>query len=199
MTPLIEVVAVTYKQPGPLAVFVQCFLNQTADNWKLSVWHDGPDDEFHALMAMYVDTRITHRSTATRCNDWGHSLRAEGLREAASDYVLLTNADNYYVPRFIEAMNAAVQSGPDMVLFDMVHSYAKSVNGKPITLPYTVLQPQLRAGAIDMGCAIVRTSLAKATGFRGRERGADWTYFDDLTRDRELAVAKVDSVLFVHN
>jgi hypothetical protein len=57
-TPLIEVIAVAYQRPGPLKVLVQCFLNQTAENWKLVVIHDGPDPEFDALMAGYADKRI---------------------------------------------------------------------------------------------------------------------------------------------
>lgn len=44
---IIEILCVTYKQPGPLRVLVQSVLNQTNPNWLLNVIHDGHDDEFN--------------------------------------------------------------------------------------------------------------------------------------------------------
>lgn len=200
--PLIEVIAVTYKQPGPLAVFVQCFLNQTADNWKLSVWHDGPNPEFDAQMRRFErSTRtIEHHHTERRFNDWGHSLREIALQRTTGDYVLLTNGDNYYVPRFIEAVTHACTNGnPDIVMFNALHSYAWGSNGQPVSPPYTVMDTELRPAGIDMGAAIVKTPLAKLVGFRDKSMGGDGTYFSDLRRLADLRVTKLPSVLFVHN
>jgi hypothetical protein len=94
-----------YKRYGPLKVFVQSILNQTAGNWKLTVHHDGPDEEFERVMQSFSREsggRISYKCSVSRHNDWGHSLRAEGLKSLTSDYVLMTNGDNYYVPPFIQ-------------------------------------------------------------------------------------------------
>lgn len=196
--PTIEIIAVSYKQPGPLTVLVQCFLNQTADNWRLVVVHDGPDKGFHALMAGYKDKRIVAAHTAERHNDWGHSLRAKWLQKAGGDYVLLTNGDNYYVPTFVEMVTkAAVETDPDVVLFDMVHSYQNA--GLTLAPPYSTLKTKLQWGFLDIGSAVVRTSLAKKVGFRDRSAGADQVYFADLQGASDLKVTKINSVLFVHN
>ena len=89
--PLIEVICVAYKREGPLKVLVQSCLNQTAANWKLTVYHDGPDDQIRAVMRPFVremPNRVAYRASKIRYNDWGHSLRDEALKRAESDYVL---------------------------------------------------------------------------------------------------------------
>jgi hypothetical protein len=202
MTPLIEVICVAYKRYGPLKVLTQSFLNQTKSNWKLVAYHDGPDDEFCTVMDRFARAapgKIAHRCTDVRHNDWGHSLRDEGLSHASSDYVLLTNDDNYYVPRFVEFVTEAIISRqPDVVLYDMVHSHDRP-GGRP-TPAYSYFQTAYRRCSIDIGSAVVRTSLAKAVGFRDKTHDGDATYFEDLARHRpELSVCKVPRVIFVHN
>jgi glycosyltransferase involved in cell wall biosynthesis len=201
MPPLIEIICVSYKQPGPLKVLVQSFLNQTADNWRLVVVHDGPDAEFDALMAAYKkegNGRIRYWSTETRFNDWGHTLRDMGIKKARGDYVLLTNGDNYYVPKFIEMVTRGIEeTNPDVVLFDMVHNYQNA--GLTISPPYTTLKTKLAWGFIDVGSAVVRTKLARAVGFRDKTAGGDQVYFADLQGHSDLKVCKINSVLFIHN
>ena len=61
MLPKIHVIAVSFEKFGQLKVFVQSWINQTKDNWILTVIHDGPDEEFNSIMKGYKDecpTRI---------------------------------------------------------------------------------------------------------------------------------------------
>ena len=200
--PVIEIVAVTWRQPGPLKVLVQCILNQTAPNWRLSVWHDGPDEDFAALMRPFAedaDGRIRFACTEVRHRDYGHSLRARGLAEASGDYLLLTNGDNYYVPRFVELATEAAADRPDVILFDMVHSHERP-GGRPLPA-YSHFPTEFRRNRADIGCAVVRRDIAQAVGFRDRRYTADATYFEDIAalRGDALTVAKLPRVLFVHN
>lgn len=196
--PLIEIIAVTYQQPGPLKVLVQCFLNQTADNWKLVVIHDGPDAAFDALMSGYADRRISHWSTPNRFNDWGHSLRDMGLKKARGDFVLLTNGDNYYVPQFVALVTKAIDAAnPDLVIFNLLSHYT-GTDQAPLP-PYSLRSVELEGFRIDIGAAVVRTRIARTIGFRGREAWADATYFEDLRRHSDLVVVKLPSCLLVHN
>ena len=203
VTPIISVICVTYKQSGPLKVFVNSFLNQTAPNWKLLVYHDGPDADFDSLMngfCAHGETRIAFKSTTARFNDFGHSLREMALAEVDGDYVLLTNGDNYYVPIFVAVMTESIRRfDPDVVMFDMIHSH-NCPGGRP-QLPYSFFRTEYRRKSIDMGSAIVRTNLAKQAGFRDKSHDGDATYFEDVAKLRgpNLKIVKANQVLFVHN
>lgn len=202
-TPLIEVICVAYKRYGPLKVLVQSFLNQTAPNWKLTVIHDGADAEFSRIMAAFAaeaPDKIAYRATEERYNDYGHTLRDMGLKGAQSDYVLITNDDNYYIPKFIEIVSEAIQkSGADAVHFDMIHSHNKP-GGRPQP-SYCLFETEYKRQAIDMGAAVVRTELAKAAGFRDKTHDGDATYFEDVAKakGKGFKTFKVPRVLFVHN
>jgi hypothetical protein len=200
--PVVEVICVAYRRYGPLRVLVQSWLNQSATNWRLRVIHDGADAEFERIMIGYValaPDRISYHQTATRHNDYGHSLREMGLREASGDYVLLTNDDNYYVPRFLEFVNEAISQGrPEVVMYDMVHSHDHP-GLRPLPA-YSYFQTQYSRGNIDMGAAIVRGDLARLAGFRDHTHDGDATYFEDVARAAgKVTVAKIPRVLFVHN
>lgn len=201
--PRVSVVCVTYKQEAPLRVFVSSFLNQTAHNWDLLVYHDGPDATFDAQMealAAISEGRIRYGSTETRFNDYGHTLRDRGLKEIDGDYVLITNGDNYYVPTFIETITSIVQrSNPDVVMYDMVHSH--NFPGGRRLPPYSYFQTGYSRNNIDMGAAVVRTELAKAVGFRDKTFAGDATYFEDIAnlKGDDLVIWKQNQILFVHN
>jgi hypothetical protein len=201
--PLLEVICVAYQRYGPLKVFVQSWLNQTADNWRLKVIHDGPDPEFDRIMrefASAVPGRVSFENTQARINDYGHSLRALGLTHATGDYVLLTNGDNYYVPRCLEYLTEAMrETRADVILYDMVHSH-NTPGGRPLP-SYAYFQTDYSRYNIDMGAAIVRSELARAAGFRDLTHDGDQTYFEDVARvaGEHFRTHKIERVLFVHN
>ena len=177
----IHIIAVAYRRIGELKVFVQSLLNQTSKNWELTI--------------------IEYFTTDTRYNDYGHSLREIGLKNIRGDYVLLTNADNYLIPRAIEYLGSALVRNPaDVVIFDMVHSHEKP-GGRPLP-PYSFFQTKFQRNSIDMGAAIVKRHLAEKAGFRDKSFAGDATYFEDVIRaagEKEISIHKVPSILFVHN
>jgi hypothetical protein len=191
----IEVICVAYRRYGPLKVLVQSLLNQFSTNWKLSVYHDGHDPQFERLMESFraeAGDKITYACTERRYNDWGHSLRDEGLKHVTSDYVLITNDDNYYVPVFVSAVTEAITgTDPDVILFDMVHSHEG----------YAFFPTEYRRHRIDIGSAVVRSSLAMKAGFRDKGFEGDATYFEDIAaaKGEDLKICKINQVLFVHN
>jgi len=200
---VLEVLCVAYRRYGPLKVLVQSWLNQTAPNWRLKVYHDGPDAEFDRIMGEFAreaGPRVSYFHSEQRFNDYGHSLRQLALQDAGGDYVLLTNDDNYYVPRFLEFLTGAIASTQaDVVMFDMVHSHDRP-GCRPLPA-YSYFQTQYSRGNIDMGAAVVKTELARAAGFRDKSHDGDATYFEDVARARggALSVCKISRTLFVHN
>ncbi|MEN3111119.1 glycosyltransferase family A protein [Uliginosibacterium paludis] len=199
----IEIIAVAHLRYGELRVFVQSILNQTAGNWRLQVIHDGPDESFDRIMAAYqaeAPERIRYSHTGTRHNDYGHSLREIGLARAEGDYVLITNADNYYIPRFVEYCTKAVSdTGADIIMYDMVHSHE---NPGQRTLPaYSYFQTQYSINNIDMGAAIVRRTIAQQAGFADKSYAADAVYFEKvaLVKREKTTLCKINRVMLVHN
>ena len=205
----VHVIAVAYKRYGELRVFVQSWLNQSDRNWILTVIHDGHDDEFVQIMKYFAalePDKIDYKCTDIRFNDYGHSLREIGLHSARGDYVLLTNADNYYIPKALEFINAALlehkSSKVDVVMFDMVHSHTNPGMRK---LPaYSFFEVSYERAQIDMGAAIVATDLAKKAGFSDKSFAADSTYFESVASKKnaggeKLGIIKIPSVLLIHN
>ncbi len=201
--PLFEVIAVAYQRYGALKVFVQSWINQTADNWRLRVIHDGADAEFVRIMSEFsaqAAGRIQFSATDRRFNDYGHSLRHRGLQDAEGDYVLLTNADNYYVPRCVEYLtDAARDSAADVLLFDMIHSHDRP-GGRPVPA-YSYFPTQYSRLNIDIGAALVRSDLARAAGFQDRTHDGDASYFEGVARAKggAISICKISRVLLVHN
>jgi hypothetical protein len=202
-TPTIAIICVAYKRYGPLKVLVQSFLNQMASNWTLSVYHDGYDEGFERVMQSFAQEggeKNSYRCLLERYNDSDHSLGAEALKHVTSEYVLMTNDDNYYVPLFIQLITQAIQeTAADVVYFDMIHSHQNP--GKRPLPPYSYFPTAYKRDSIDIGAAVVRSSLALQAGIRDRAFDADATYFEDIARIKgpTLKLHKLNRGLFVHN
>jgi len=203
--PTIHVVSVAYERFNEMKIFVQSWINQTEKNWKLTVIHDGNNPEFIRLMESYkaIDPdRIDFFCTDIRYNDYGHTLRDIGLKRLDSGYVLLTNADNYFIPKAVEFINQSLFGAvkmPDVIIFDMVHSHSHSNRGRKQP-SYTYFNVDYKRCAIDISAAVVRCDLANAVGFRDKSHDGDATYFEDLKKEKEdLHIVKIPRVLFVHN
>jgi len=204
MPPKIHVIAVAFEKIDQLKVFVQSWINQTKDNWFLTVIHDGPNEDFNLIMKKYKDecpSRIDYLNTEQRFNDYGHSLRDMGLKNIRGEYVLLTNADNYFIPKAIEFINEVfIEHQPEVVIFDMVHSH--HMPGSRNLPAYSYFETKLERRSLDISSAIVKASLAEKAGFRDKTHDGDASYFEDIMKLKlpdGLSYIKISRVLFVHN
>lgn len=200
----LTVVCVSYQRYLNIPILIHSFLTQTLQNFKLLIIHDGADERMEAVLAPYkrdYPELIDYQFTAQRYNDYGHSLRDIGIRQVDTEYVLITNDDNYYCPRFLEYMFGPVHAQtprPDIVMCDMVHSHNQP-GGRPQP-PYRFFETYPQNASVDIGCFIARSALAKQAGFRDKGFDGDATYFEDLVRVAgKPRIVKVDHVLFVHN
>ena len=62
-----------------------------------------------------------------------------------------------------------------------------------------MLNSQLCGGWIDMGSAVIKTSLAKKAGFKSREYSADWFYFVDCLLNLTKVIPTVELTEKIHN
>jgi hypothetical protein len=97
--PLFSIIAVHYQGTISRETYlrgINSILSQTFKDYELLVYHDGPPLDPQA------PTPVPIRCTAARHNDWGHSLRDRGIREASGDYILHFNVDNILYPSALE-------------------------------------------------------------------------------------------------
>lgn len=198
----ITIICVAYKRYKSIHVLVNSFLCQTLENWKLLVIHDGPDGKMERIMGRYVEENdnIEFMCTDTRYNDYGHTLRDIGIQKADTEFLLLTNDDNYYAPVFLEYMFKSIrENNLDFILCDMIHSHNNP--GVYIQPPYELFKSFPKINYIDVGNFIIRTSIAKDVGFKDRSHGADGVFVEEIRKryGNNIRIGKINSVLFVHN
>ena len=198
----LSIVIVTYKQAMALQCLLSSLVCQIVQNFEVLVYHDGPDEETRAVADRFarVSDRFRYHETAERHNDWGHSLRSLGIKEAQGEFLLITNGDNYYVPRFTEFVFEAVERGGlDMVLWDLVHSYSSP--GRRTLRCYTPFRVFPAKYMIDIAAVMVRTVLAKRVGFVDRSHSGDASYVEQILAldDTRIRIGKVEKTLVVHN
>src|SRR5215217_2141977 len=110
MTPKLTIVCASYRRYEHLPILIHSIMAQTIQNFRLLILHDGPDERMHSLLIRYQNEfpdRMRFMFTEKRYNDYGHSLRDLGIKEADGEFILITNDDKYYSPQFIEFMMQA--------------------------------------------------------------------------------------------
>jgi len=190
------IICVAFERAIPLRIMIDCLLTQTNPNWELHIIHDGPaSDKIKKIISSYCDPRIKFEETPKRLGQYGHPNRNYGLSKLAfnhKDFVLITNDDNYYVPKFVEYMFNAAKTQVGMVYCDTVHNY----------INYDVLQTHIKVGQIDMGSFIVRVDVAKKVGFDSVKVEADGIYAvkcSEYCRKSNLRIRSIKRPLFIHN
>jgi len=198
-----HVICVAYGRPKELQILIGSFLVQTNKNWILHIVYDGPPpQDVKNVVAPYVDkdskyydTRIDFWKSLERYQHYGHPNRRtmlETIPTNPSDFILMTNDDNYYVPVFVDYMLKECKFGVGIVYCDTVHSHAD----------YDVHISQLKENCIDMGAFIVRADIAKETGFNYDHFSADGVYAEECLQTcirRKLLAIKIKKPLFIHN
>jgi len=178
---------------------ISSLLLQTHKNWELILIHDGPSSNG---MRSYIpdDDRIKYIESDTRYGNWGHYHRQWALEEIRKgnlpdcDYVVVTNADNYYTPEFIRyslhhirLKHTTVATYPAQI----VHSYTA----------FKVMDCRFQRGFIDSGCVMIKKDIACEVGWRDIEsHSSDWTFFSDIAAKYSPSnFVKIPGCLFVHN
>lgn len=198
----LTIICVAYKRYKNIPILIHAFLAQTLQNFRLIILHDGYDQEMdHILSELKIRNPgvIDYYFSEERYNDYGHTLRDIGIRMAETEYLLITNDDNYYCPVFVENMISALHTHKaDIALCDMIHSHNQP-GGRPQPA-YSFFDTAPQRFSVDIGCFIAKTEIAKKVGFRDKSHDGDATYFEDLLNTRPNAkIVKVNQVLFVHN
>lgn len=204
---MIEIICVTYGQNWSLKCLINSFKSQTSPNWFLRIIHDGECDQFKILKEDlynndYLCDQVYLESTKERFNDFGHSLRRHGLLNPIkdSDFILITNGDNYYLPTLVESIQDSVTSNPNaqFIFFDYIQKFDHKIHNIPKDRFFS-MNNKIQEGIIDMGSAVVSTKIARSTGFNHTSYNGDFLYFKDCLKNIDAKnIAKIQQPLFVH-
>jgi glycosyltransferase involved in cell wall biosynthesis len=170
---------------------------QSNPNWVAHVVADCPpveiQEEITNIILFFNDDRIKLSFLNERANDWGHTPRNYGLKNATEEWVVLTGEDNYYTPVFVdEFLSAGYNPLTTLVYCNMVHNW--------ISNQYYPIQCELEFGKIDVGCFAIRRFIAQKLTLRTDVPEADWFYLEEyLTVFEGLGTEKIDKILYVHN
>jgi hypothetical protein len=194
---MVDIIAVTYGQNEILKCFINSIKSQTSNKWRLILIHDGPNPNLREelINENYLnDSKIEFYEYSSRTENYGHILRKWGVENhIKNEYVLITNGDNYYIPNMIEEV---LKRNEDFIYFDLVHSHKNPRNHNKSTYGY--MDTKLSCSNIDMGCVVIKSDLAKKTGFNHISFDADWKYFEEILKT-DPTTYKIDKILFVHN
>lgn len=192
----LHVIIPAYCKPIPLRGLIDSFKLQTNPNWRLHIIHDGPAPvAVKDIVVSYRDSRISFCETAKVMGSYGHPNRRtmlESLPDSSKDWVLMTNHDNYYVPRFVQYFLSLCDSTVGMVYCNTIHSHYS----------YSLHYSKLTEAGIDMGAFIVRLDVAKKVGFNYLHFAADGRYAmecRELCETTDLQIKYINKFLFVHN
>lgn len=83
--------------------------NSIFRDFEVLIYHDGPVNRPLPELSGYTFEH-KFKATKTRYNDWGHSLRDLGIREAKGDYIIHFNPDNLLYPDALGAMDKCIKS-----------------------------------------------------------------------------------------
>jgi glycosyltransferase involved in cell wall biosynthesis len=112
--PMFSVIVTDYEPSVDRDLFrrkMTCLAEQTCKDFEVLVYHDGPKQTPYAEetlgIALHADSRFI--VTDARANDWGHTNRDRGIREARGEWIIHTNADNLFYPQLIERLKTSVE------------------------------------------------------------------------------------------
>jgi hypothetical protein len=168
---------------------------QTYKNWELILVHDGKNEtNLNEIIQGIGEPRVKYSETLNRSANWGHKIRSEEIQKLPNNgYVLITNADNYHVPTYLEKMIEGFSSDRVKATYcsKMVHSY----------IGWGVIDCRLQRGYIDCAGVLIRNDVAKRVGWKDIEsHSADWFFFNDIAKMYgESSFKKVEGCLLIHN
>lgn len=88
---------------------IQCLLDQTEQSFEVLIYHDGPTLREIPDIWKKFENRAKLTITKVRHNDWGHTNRDRGIREASGEYIIHFNPDNIVYPNLIEELTKVIE------------------------------------------------------------------------------------------
>ena len=177
------IIATDYEHWIPrdaMAAGIQSILDQTYKDYELLVIHDGPkeipyEDEFN--FSQFGD-RVKFLNTPERMNNWGHSSRDLGLRNATGEYILHFNIDNYLYKDCLSILAQKIdKENVPVIIFTIKHFGHFQGRGE---YPWTGLPPVW--GRIDALQLVAKLSVWESIGYwHDLRKDSDGYLYEEIT------------------
>lgn len=123
----------------------------------------------------------------------GHHTRGPGIEAARGEWIVLTNADNYFMSGWLDLVSRYTNDpAVGMIYWNCVNNLWQ----------WSARDSFLARGKIDLSCVAVRSEISKKIGFPFREYDGDWDYIEACKNEVEkqgLRTNCIPCVLCVHN
>ncbi len=91
------------KTDEELESLLQNIEDQTFRDFEVLLYHDGPESRTPVDLSKYTYP-ITYKATESRYNDWGHTQRDMGIREASGEFIIHMNSDNVMYSQMLQKL-----------------------------------------------------------------------------------------------
>lgn len=190
----IEFIIPTYNRPHHLMTVISSIFAQTNPNWSIHVVADcPPEGSLDKIMEFYKDSdKIRFTILDERHNDWGHTPRNYGLKNAKEEWIVMTGEDNYYAPIFVDEFLKSVTPKIVMVYSDMVHNWVKN--------EYIAVKTKPIPRNIDIGCYMFKKRISQGMELDPSNEEADGQFLVEYLQQCPLGKLKhIEKFIYVHN
>jgi glycosyltransferase involved in cell wall biosynthesis len=142
--PTIAVVIPLYNKAAFVQQAVDAVLAQTSRVDELIVIDDGSVDAGPSIVQAFADDRI---QLVRQPNSGVSAARNRGIRIASSEFVAFLDADDYYKPKFIEAIRELIAQWPEAAVYCSGYSRAKD-GAESVDCLHRAMRPK-QTGLID--------------------------------------------------
>ena len=130
--PYFSVVIPLYNKECHIKKTIESVLYQTFENFEIIVVNDGSQDDSIKIVESFQDYRIT---IINQRNKGVAVARNNGIKEAKSDYIAFLDADDLWLPNFLDTIHSMTINFPDAGMY--ATQYDKITN-KGIHIPIKV-------------------------------------------------------------
>ena len=181
-------VVISYLEKWEAYMFIGAILCQKNPNWKIIIWHDAPNPELKKIVQSFNDSRIKYIETENR-GSWGCFNRVDALQLIATEYVINTTIQEYYLPNAVDEI--LKYKGADIIYWDTVHHI----------FAYNILNSELKRNRIDWSNFALKTEIANKIGIKNpTSYTADGEFIEDCVNSGLLEMkVKIPKILSIKN
>ena len=133
MQPTFSVIIPLYNKGPYIRRAIESVLTQTEQAFEIVVIDDGSTDDGPAVVSGYADPRIR---LITQQNAGASAARNRGISEARADWLAFLDADDEYLPRFLEEVHAVIARHPEAGMVFTNWLWIRGVGEEPVPAFY---------------------------------------------------------------
>ena len=124
-----SIIMPTYNNVDVIKKSVESIFVQTYENWELIIVNDGSTDDTVEVLEEYIknDNRV---KLITQVNKGPFQARINGLKQATGDYLLFSDADDYYEKDSLLILNEFITKENDVDVIIFNYNRVDSLNNK---------------------------------------------------------------------